>query len=59
MSNLEKENSMQPAHEKPDPNADSPEAIERRRSFNERMRDLIPLREPELFAAPLLRPNAS
>lgn len=32
------------AHEKQDPNADSPEAVERRRRFNERLREAIPAR---------------
>lgn len=32
------------AHEKQDPNADSPEAIERRRVFNQKLREAMPAR---------------
>lgn len=49
---------MQPAYEKTDPSANSPEAIERRRQWNEKLRELLPLKEPEPFTVPLLKPNA-
>lgn len=32
------------AHEKQDPNADSPEAVERRRRFTEKLREVMPAR---------------
>lgn len=50
---------MQPAHEKPDPKADSPEEMKRREERNRKWFADFPIRAMPSFDAPLLKPNAS